>query len=84
MTLLKVVGDLYFREENGHGLNHLGYRHYIYPDDPCMAYLLTFIYHRNHLNVGKYTTHGSYGIDTINCLVPFHTHLVAPRTARKI
>ena len=34
------------------------------PDDPCMVcmvYLYTYIYHKHHLNVGKYTIHGSYG-----------------------
>ena len=27
----------------------------------CMVYLYTYIYHKHHLNVGKYTIHGSYG-----------------------
>ena len=30
------------------------------PNDPCIVYLLTFTI-KKHLNVGKYTIHGSYG-----------------------
>ena len=35
--------------------------------DPCIVY--TYIYHKNQLNVGKYTLHGSYGYSLLTCSV---------------
>ena len=33
--------------------------------------IFTYIYHKNQLNVGKYTIHGSYGICLSNSNKPF-------------
>ena len=35
---------------------------FLYPKDPCMVYLPTYIYHKKQVNVDKYTIHGSSGI----------------------
>ena len=38
-----------------------------------MYSIFTYIYHKNHLNVGKYTIHGSYG--NIYITYPPHNHV---------
>ena len=35
----------------------------IIPNNPCMYGIFPYLYHKNQLNVGKYTTHGWYGND---------------------
>ena len=35
---------------------------HIYPDAPCMEYLVTHIWHEFMVNVGTYSIHGAYGM----------------------
>ena len=41
--------------------------------------LLTYIYHTNQVNVGKYTIHGSYGYEYLWNLVSNHCRIANPR-----
>ena len=42
---------------------------------PSMYGIFTYICHKNQLNVGKYTIHGSHGLYIYNSLVIFRHHL---------
>ena len=41
----------------------------IIPNNPCMYGIFPYLYHKNQLNVGKYTTHGWYGNDDMICII---------------
>ena len=43
--------------------------------------LFTYIYHKHQLNVGKYTIHGSYGIDRLGSCMMGSTFLKLLPTA---
>ena len=38
------------------------FHHHTSPNAPCMEYVFTNIYPKNHPNVGKYTIHGAFGL----------------------
>ena len=52
----------------------IGFSYYIILPIGSMYAIFTYIYHKNHLHVGKYTTHGSYGLYQVVFVPKFLNH----------
>ena len=53
---------------------------HVYPEDPCMVYIFTYIWLIFMGNVGKYTIHGFSGIyEVLLNLYSYHIHVYYTR-----